>query len=375
MKLRLEQVAESIDESRVDVTLTLAAGTGYSVGEGSEARVSIYYPPATVPESGIESSPTPTPSASPPDAPSGAQVSATATDSLTVTWTAEAGETYRLEREAAYLFTYRVWQTVAEDLSGGSFSNSGLACSFSYLYEIRAKVTGSVYGVGAQAFARAQACASNLSEDAAARARQAGALGKPPAPRVVTDNPTATSIQIRFWHGQNPVSGIRYFETERTLPYSNDTPPNPWPSTSFTDQHPGSFEWGDLECSKHYFFRARGFGNGEPGGWNAEFSEWSDIVHGATWACTPPTPPQVVNVVTDRPMKTSILVRWDYPPYDIGFAKFKVRYRPANDPNGWVDAGSEITDGSKRVESLTCGSSYYFQVSGKGNGSAIRLRQ
>ena len=42
----------------------------------------------------------------------------------------------------------------------------------------------------------------------------------------------------------------------------------------------------------------------------------------------------------------------------------------SNNPNGWVGAGSEITAGSKRVGSLTCGNSYYFQVSGKGNGSA-----
>ena len=44
VKLRLEQVAESIDESRVDVTLALATGTGYSLGDVSTAHVSIYYP-------------------------------------------------------------------------------------------------------------------------------------------------------------------------------------------------------------------------------------------------------------------------------------------------------------------------------------------
>ena len=193
--LRLEQVAESIDESRVDVTLALAAGTGYSLGDVSTAHVSIYYPPATVPESGIESSPTPTPSASPPDAPSGVQVSATATDNYTVTWTAEAGETYRLEREAAYLFSYRVWQTVVDNLSVGSFTDDGLPCGLFYLYQVQAKVAGSAFGSGAAVVGSPQSCASTTSGGA----RAVRAAGTPvPRLRVVTDNPDPDRIQIRL---------------------------------------------------------------------------------------------------------------------------------------------------------------------------------
>ena len=42
--LRLEEFTDEIDESPVNVTLTLAGGTGYSVGDPSEATVSIDYP-------------------------------------------------------------------------------------------------------------------------------------------------------------------------------------------------------------------------------------------------------------------------------------------------------------------------------------------
>ena len=42
--LRLEEFTDEIDESPVNVTLTLAGGTGYSVGDPAEATVSIDYP-------------------------------------------------------------------------------------------------------------------------------------------------------------------------------------------------------------------------------------------------------------------------------------------------------------------------------------------
>ena len=70
--LRLEEFTDEIAESRVNVTLTLAAGTGYSVGDPAEATVSIDYPSI----SGTQATPTPAPAVSPPDAPSGVSVSA-----------------------------------------------------------------------------------------------------------------------------------------------------------------------------------------------------------------------------------------------------------------------------------------------------------
>ncbi len=269
-----------------------------------------------------------------------------------------------LSSEAAYLFSYRVWQTVADDLSGGTYTGSELTCGSYHLFQLRAKVAGSVYGEGASVLVSARSCTRSKSDGA----RAVRDPSDPPKLRLVMDNPETDSIQLRLWDGDNPVSGMQKFDAERTLPRTS--PPTSWPSSAVSiGQKPtrAEFRWRGLACSSSYYFRAQGQGNGVQ--YSTAWSPWSDVVHGATWACTPPTPPQVVNVVTDRPTRDSILVRWDYPPYDIGFAKFKVRYRPANDPNGWVGAGSEITDGSKRVEGLTCGSSYYFQVSGKGNNN------
>ena len=52
--MRLEEFTDEIAESPVNVTLTLAGGTGYSVGDPSEATVSIDYPSI----SGTQATPT-----------------------------------------------------------------------------------------------------------------------------------------------------------------------------------------------------------------------------------------------------------------------------------------------------------------------------
>ena len=184
--LRLEEFTDEIDESPVNVTLTLAAGTGYSVGDPAEATVSIDYPS----DSGTQATPTPTPTpaVSPPDAPSGVSISAPTINSFTVSWTAEAGKTYRVEREAAFLFSYRVWQTVADNLSSGSFTESELPFDLYYVYRVQAKVAGSAFGAGTRVLGPAQACLSSASGGA----RGVRAVGTPmPQLRIVTDNPRA----------------------------------------------------------------------------------------------------------------------------------------------------------------------------------------
>ncbi len=397
--LRLEQVAESIDESRVDVTLALAAGTGYSLGDVSTAHVSIYYPPATVPESGIESSPTPTPSASPPDAPSGVQVSATATDNYTVTWTAEAGETYRLEREAAYLFSYRVWQTVVDNLSVGSFTDDGLPCGLFYLYQVQAKVAGCAFGSGAAVVGSPQSCASTTSGGA----RAVRAAGTPvPRLRVVTDNPDSDRIQIRllFFGPQGneeqytPTSGLDEFQADRSqrVPSGANAvwpnPETPGNSKYRWEESSPEFFWTGLECGADYLFRARGNGDGSEyqDGWGP----WTDDahadpqhgsrspVHGSTRGCTSLTPPKLTNLMMGSATETSIVARWGLPPLPLGLVNFNLRYRPNEDPNSWINVRddlnrTELSGTEFIVMGLLCSAGYKFQIRAAGNGGIYSL--
>ena len=266
--LRLEQVAESIAESRVDVTLTLAGGTGYSVGDPAEATVSIDYPSNS--DTLATPTPTPTPAVSPPDAPSGVSITAPSISSFTVSWTAEAGKTYRVEREAAYLFSYRVWQTVADNLSSGSFTENGLSCGLYYLFQVRAKVTGSAFGDGTKKLGHSQSCPSTTS----AGSRNTRDHVDPPKLRVVTDNPTEDKIQIRLLlfgptgneeqYTPIPASlGLTDFQVDRSKRVVGSNPKE-WPDSG-TDlntnyrktRQVAEFDWTGLECGASYHFRAR----------------------------------------------------------------------------------------------------------------------
>ena len=286
--LRLEEFTDEIDESPVNVTLTLAAGTGYSVGDPAEATVSIDYP--SISDALATPAPTPTPAVSPPDAPSGVSISAPTINSFTVSWTAEAGKTYRLEREAAYLFSYRVWQTVADNLSSGSFTENGLPCDLYYIYRVQAKIAGSPYGAGMAALATPQSCTGARS---ARGSTTRGPTDRPFQLRLVTDNPTQTSIQIRLlFHGDpnplqyRPVFGLDTFQVDRSNRKESGQPlvwPNPPIRKEGSD---AEFHWEGLECSASYYFRARGEGNGSD--FDDVYGPWSTDVHGSTRGCTKP---------------------------------------------------------------------------------------
>ena len=285
--LRLEEFTDEIDESPVNVTLTLAGGTGYSVGDPSEATVGIDYPS----DSDTQATPTPTPAVSPPDAPSGVSISAPTINSFTVSWTAEAGKTYRLEREAAYLFSYGVWQTVADNLSSGSFTENGLPCDLYYIYRVQAKIAGSPYGAGMAALATPQSCTGARS---ARGSTTRGPTDRPFQLRLVTDNPTQTSIQIRLlFHGDpnplqyRPVFGLDTFQVDRSNRKESGQP-LVWPNPPIRKEGSNAeFHWEGLECSASYYFRARGEGDGTDFDDHA-YGPWSTDVHGSTRGCTKP---------------------------------------------------------------------------------------
>ena len=287
--LRLEEFTDEIDESPVNVTLTLAAGTGYSVGDPAEATVSIDYP--SISDALATPAPTPTPAVSPPDAPSGVSISAPTINSFTVSWTAEAGKTYRLEREAAYLFSYRVWQTVADNLSSGSFTENGLPCDLYYIYRVQAKIAGSPYGAGMAALATPQSCTGARS---ARGSTTRGPTDRPFQLRLVTDNPTQTSIQIRLlFHGDpnplqyRPVFGLDTFQVDRSNRKESGQP-LVWPNPPIRKEGSNAeFHWEGLECSASYYFRARGEGDGTDFDDHA-YGPWSTDVHGSTRGCTKP---------------------------------------------------------------------------------------
>ena len=291
--LRLEEFTDEIDESPVNVTLTLAGGTGYSVGDPAEATVSIDYP--SISDTQATPTPTPTPAVSPPDAPSGVSISAPSINSFTVSWTAEAGKTYRVEREAAYLFSYRVWQVVADNLSTGSFTENGLPCDLYYVYRVQAKIAGSPYGAGMAALATPQSCTGAKS---ARGSTTRGPTDPPFQLRLVTDNPTQTSIQIRLlFYGEdydeqyNPVYGLDKFQVYRSVRVESGGS-RVWPDPPIRKEGSNAeFHWEGLECSASYYFRARGEGDGTD--FDDVYGPWSTDVHGSTRGCTAP----VVSVI------------------------------------------------------------------------------
>ena len=189
---------------------------------------------------------------------------------LHVSWTAETGKTYRLEREAAFLFSYRVWQTVSNDLSSGSFTESDLPCGLYYLFQVRAKVTGSAYGDGTKKLGHSQSCPSTTS----AGSRNTRDHVDPPKLRVVTDNPTEDKIQIRLLlfgptgneeqYTPIPASlGLTDFQVDRSKRVVGSNPKE-WPDSG-TDlntnyrktRQVAEFDWTGLECGASYHFRAR----------------------------------------------------------------------------------------------------------------------
>ena len=306
--LRLEEFTDEIDESPVNVTLTLAAGTGYRVGDPAEATVSIDYPSI----SGTQATPTPAPAVSPPDAPSGVSISSPTINSFTVSWTAETGKSYRVEREAAFLFSYGVWQTVADNLSTGSFTESDLPCDLFYVYQVRAMVAGSAYGASKLVLGQAQSCTAGTSDGARAARSPSTPVRKL---RLVTDRPTETSIRIRLLFHRNmdegdlthtPVYGMKEYRVYRTRPGPpiTQTPvPADWVDPVANPEYRmertvSEFDWTGLACGTHYWFRALGHGDG------VEFEDdwgnvWSNAVHGSSRGCNRLAAP-VVDVIPVR---------------------------------------------------------------------------
>ena len=317
--LRLEEFTDEIDESRVNVTLTLAGGAGYSVGDPSEATVSIDYPSND--DTQATPTPTPTPAVSPPDAPSDVSTSAPTRTSFTVSWTAETGKSYRVEREAAFLFSYGVWQVVADNVTGGSFTESDLPCDLFYVYQVRAMVAGSAYGASKLVLGQAQSCTAGTSDGARAARSPSTPVRKL---RLVTDRPTETSIRIRLLFHRNmdegdlthtPVYGMKEYRVDRTRPGPpiTQTPvPADWvdpvANPEYRMEHTVSeFDWTGLACGTHYWFRALGHGDGVEfeDGWG---NVWSNAVHGSSRGCNRLAAP-VVDVIP-LPHRQALL-KWD----------------------------------------------------------------
>ena len=398
--LRLEEFTDEIDESPVNVTLTLAAGTGYSVGDPAEATVSIDYPSI----SGTQATPTPAPAVSPPAAPSDVSVSATTINSFTISWTAETGKTYRVEREAAFLFSYRVWQTVSNDLSSGSFTESDLPCGLYYLFQVRAKVTGSAYGDGTKKLGHSQSCPSTTS----AGSRNTRDHVDPPKLRVVTDNPTEDKIQIRLLlfgptgneeqYTPIPASlGLTDFQVDRSKRVVGSNPKE-WPDSG-TDlntnyrktRQVAEFDWTGLECGASYHFRARsGKRTVSSNQSTVVWGHWSDdasatpmivslsmSVHGSTRGCTlqstPAPAPASVSAVLEG--DSSVRVSWTWGTgVSANIVAHKVEWEWHDGTRTRQDSvtGVSVDARSRLVGNLQCSTTYTFKVSGRGDGDPYR---
>ena len=145
-----------------------------------------------------------------------------------------------------------------------------MPCGLYYLFQVRAKVTGSAYGDGTKKLGHSQSCPSTTS----AGSRNTRDHVDPPKLRVVTDNPTEDKIQIRLLlfgptgneeqYTPIPASlGLTDFQVDRSKRVVGSNPKE-WPDSG-TDlntnyrktRQVAEFDWTGLECGASYHFRAR----------------------------------------------------------------------------------------------------------------------
>ena len=216
-------------------------------------------------------------------------------------------------------------QVVADNVTGGSFTESDLPCDLFYVYQVRAMVAGSAYGASKLVLGQAQSCTAGTSDGARAARSPSTPVRKL---RLVTDRPTETSIRIRLLFHRNmdegdlthtPVYGMKEYRVDRTRPGPpiTQTPvPADWvdpvANPEYRMEHTVSeFDWTGLACGTHYWFRALGHGDGVEfeDGWG---NVWSNAVHGSSRGCNRLAAPvvDVIPLPLNSPFRKALLT-WD----------------------------------------------------------------
>ena len=221
--------------------------------------------------------------------------------------------------------------------------SSGLTADTTYNVRVQACGDGATYSTDCGEFA--ERTVTTEGDD----------LPTPDAPSdVVTDNPTETSIQVRW----RSVTGASKYKVQR----SNDGG-STWGHDAETTRT--QIDMRGLTCGTGYYFRVLAYGNGTTH--QAVYGNPSGREFGSTTSCVLPTPAAPSDVATDNPTDTSIQVSWS----EVNGAS--TYYVQRSDDGGYSVAhgypGIDAPRTEYRARGLECDRSYHFRVVAYGNGT------
>ena len=290
---------------------------------------------------------------------------------VTVSWDSRGGiAAYKLEHALAGTPT-PTWATSNDNISPNADPNartSGtadmLVCGTAYLFRVSGKGTGWPY-------------LSSFGDTSEPEEASTEVCRRPPMPTGLVATPTAQDAITVSWDTDPNVARYRLeyaatptptFTVVEVAPAALAPTPTPTPTTHTVS--------GLQLCNTDYRFRVSGMGYGSP--YSTDYGETAEVT--SSIPCPAPTP---ANVIATPIAQDMIKVSWDT---QEGVTAYRVQYASvvaagtpaptwttANDnvaPTATATSPSTTARTSFTVDSLICGTTYRFKVSGKGDGMA-----
>ena len=153
----------------------------------------------------------------------------------------------------------------------------------------------------------------------------------------------------------NPVTNAYRYKLERSTSSSG-----PWTDAGSETGGTSGTATG-LDCDTTYYFRVSTRGDGSP--YSATFGDTSSAVSRATSECS--TAPAPTGLSVTGSTDASVSLSWN--PVTNAY-RYKLE-RSTSSSGPWTDVGSETGDTSGTATGLDCGTTYYFRVSARGDGT------
>ena len=274
------------------------------------------------------------------DPPGSVWVNSTDTDtSLKVSWSSVTGaDAYKVEyRESGS----SSWTTAGYVYSGTTRTVPGLTCGKTYEFRVSTRGNGTDYSL-------------TYGDPSDEESRKLLCILDPPSSVWVSSTDNDTSLKVSW----SSVTGADAYKVE-------------YRESGSTTWRLGGYAWSGttktvtgLTCNKTYEFRVSTRGNGtdysttygDPSGGESE-----------KLLCIVDSPSSVSVTSTDN--DTSLKVSWSSV---TGAAAYWVEYRESGS-SSWTTAGYVYSGTTRTVPGLTCGKTYEFRVSARGNGTDYSL--
>ena len=279
-------------------------------------------------------------------APTGHTTTGSTLNSVSLSWTQVTNAyRYKLERSPDGTTGWVDADSGADNITGTSYTVSGLECNTTYYLRVSARGDGSPYST---TFGNPS---SSLSRDTD--------LCLPPKPTGVTVTTTATTALVS-WDAQSGGGVSSYLVDHDEVGSEGASGSGGGPP-----QGVNTFRLiSRLAPGTNYDFKVRAVGDGVT--YAALQGPWSDTVREATQS--PDPAPAPTGLTTTGSTLDSITLSWDSV---TNAYRYKLEHSP-NGTTGWVNADSEadnITGTTYTVTGLSCDTTYYFRVSARGDGT------